>query len=342
MRIAPSVIVSFCLVAAFAVAKIQASGPKGQAQPLLQFDMPLDCDLRSDCIVQKLYDHDPGPGRADYMCGTLTTDGHDGIDFRITDPAKYQHGVAVEAAAAGVVLRTRDGEPDESIKERGTTGGRDAGNGVVIDHGDGWVSQYSHMRSGSLRVHPGDRVLAGQPLGLVGLSGNTEYPHLHFSIRHFEKPVDPFWPDSASSASADCRKADRGTTLWTAPVARNLAYRPTALAGVGMTSSLGGVGKAYLQGGNGLIGNRSDPLLLWVQIAGVQAGDTVHFRIASADGSTVVDQQTAINKSALVWTGYSGRKAPPGGWAAGQYLGSVSLERGHERTLFARSSIGFR
>lgn len=336
MRTVPSLIVLVSLVAAFGVARLHASGPARLTQPRPQLEMPLKCDIGRDCIVQKLFDHDPGPGRADYMCGTLTTDGHNGIDFRIIDPEKYQQGVTVAAAAGGIVLRTRDGEPDESIKERGTTGGRDAGNGVVIDHGGGWVSQYSHMRKDSIRVHPGDRVSAGQLLGFVGLSGNTEYPHLHFTIRHLEVPVDPFQPDIDS---ADCRETSRRSTLWKPVAARSLAYQPTALVGVGMTSSLGNAGRADLRDRANLSGHRSDTLLLWVQIAGVEAGDVVHFRITGADGSIVVDLQTAIDKGALIWTGYSGRKPPLGGWPTGQYRGFIALDRGHERTLSAQSSI---
>ena len=53
------------------------------------------------------------------------------------------------------------------INNRVQEGSSAGGNGVVIDHGGGWISQYSHLRSGSVRVHPGDRVSAGQPLGLV-------------------------------------------------------------------------------------------------------------------------------------------------------------------------------
>ena len=48
------------------------------------------------------------------------------------------------------------------------------------------------MANGSLQVKPGDLVRAGQPLGHVGLSGLTEYPHLHFTIRHQGKIADPF------------------------------------------------------------------------------------------------------------------------------------------------------
>ena len=158
-------------------------------QPLFLF--PVACTPGKSCLIQKLVDHDPGPGRRDFRCGTLTTDGHDGTDIRLRTMADLKAGFAVLAAAPGRVLRTRDGEPDISVEDRPDLGGKEAGNAVVIDHGGGWETQYSHLRQGSVRVRPGQTLTAGQPVGLKGLSGNTELPHLHFSIRHHGVVVDP-------------------------------------------------------------------------------------------------------------------------------------------------------
>ena len=60
---------------------------------------------------------------------------------------------------------------------------RNCGNGVLLRHGDGWETQYCHLRQGSVRVAAGDRVEAGQPLGLVGMSGEANFPHVHLSVR---------------------------------------------------------------------------------------------------------------------------------------------------------------
>ena len=54
---------------------------------------------------------------------------------------------------------------------------------MLIDHGGGWRTQYCHMRQGSVRVRKGDRVRDRQRLGTIGLSGKTEFPHLHLSVR---------------------------------------------------------------------------------------------------------------------------------------------------------------
>ena len=60
--------------------------------------------------------------------------------------------------------------------------GRILGNHVVLDLGDGVHAVLAHLRRGSVRVRPGDRVAAGQPLAACGNSGNSSEPHLHFQL----------------------------------------------------------------------------------------------------------------------------------------------------------------
>ncbi|MBV8632555.1 MAG: M23 family metallopeptidase [Silvibacterium sp.] len=56
------------------------------------------------------------------------------------------------------------------------------GNSVILDLGQGRYCMYAHMQPGSVRVHRGDRVKRGQVIGLVGDSGNSVAPHLHFQV----------------------------------------------------------------------------------------------------------------------------------------------------------------
>jgi murein DD-endopeptidase MepM/ murein hydrolase activator NlpD len=60
--------------------------------------------------------------------------------------------------------------------------GRILGNHVVLDLGDGVYAALAHLRRGSVRVRPGDRVAAGQQLAAWGNSGNSTEPHLHFQL----------------------------------------------------------------------------------------------------------------------------------------------------------------
>jgi murein DD-endopeptidase MepM/ murein hydrolase activator NlpD len=56
------------------------------------------------------------------------------------------------------------------------------GNYVMIDHGKNEYSLYAHLKPGSVRVHVGDQVKAGDMIGKLGSSGNSTEPHLHFHV----------------------------------------------------------------------------------------------------------------------------------------------------------------
>jgi murein DD-endopeptidase MepM/ murein hydrolase activator NlpD len=64
------------------------------------------------------------------------------------------------------------------------------GNSVVLDLGHGRYAVYAHMQPGSVRVKAGDKVKQGQVLGLVGNSGNTLAPHVHFHVMDSPSPLD--------------------------------------------------------------------------------------------------------------------------------------------------------
>jgi murein DD-endopeptidase MepM/ murein hydrolase activator NlpD len=94
----------------------------------------------------------------------------------------YCYGKPVLAPGDGIISTVVDRYPDN---EPGKTNPADhaGGNHVVIDHGNGEFSMLCHMQPGSLTVKAGERVKAGQPLGLTGNSGNTSEPHLHYHLQ---------------------------------------------------------------------------------------------------------------------------------------------------------------
>ena len=60
---------------------------------------------------------------------------------------------------------------------------------VIIDHGNDYLTLYAHLSS--IEVNLGDVVRQGQVIGLVGSTGHSTGPHLHFEIRDFGRLVDP-------------------------------------------------------------------------------------------------------------------------------------------------------
>ena len=96
------------------------------------------------------------------------------------------YGAEVHAVADGVVTEVKDGIPQNvpGIDSRAVeiTLETIGGNHVIMQIGDGLFAFYAHMQPGSLRVKVGDHVRRGQVLGLLGNSGNSTEPHLHFDL----------------------------------------------------------------------------------------------------------------------------------------------------------------
>ena len=94
---------------------------------------------------------------------------HAGLDF------KGPIGAPIYAAAAGTV--------------RFVGGQQGYGNAVEIDHGNGLMTRYAHMSG--FRAQFGQKVEAGQVIGLIGSTGRSTGPHLHFEVRINDRPVNP-------------------------------------------------------------------------------------------------------------------------------------------------------
>lgn len=134
---------------------------------------------------------------------------HRGAGYRFED--YYAYGAPVFAAADGVVVSVIDdqGEDPKAMKQAGESddaymsrlrqdqarriaGGVAgvAGNSVVIDHGDGEYSFYAHLKPGSVRVTAGQRLRRSEQIGLLGSSGNSTEPHLHFQVCNGTDPLN--------------------------------------------------------------------------------------------------------------------------------------------------------
>jgi Peptidase family M23 len=88
------------------------------------------------------------------------------------------------AVADALVVSTTDGEPEQTPGSYPTNIPlvKADGNSVVLDLGHQRYALYAHLQPGSLKVHRGDKVHAGQVIGLVGDTGNSIVPHLHFQV----------------------------------------------------------------------------------------------------------------------------------------------------------------
>jgi hypothetical protein len=93
-------------------------------------------------------------------------------------------GKPVLAVADAVVVSVTDGLPEQIPGKYPTNISLEEadGNSVILDLGEQRYAMYAHMQPGSIKVHKGDRVKLGQAIGLVGNTGNSVAPHLHFQV----------------------------------------------------------------------------------------------------------------------------------------------------------------
>jgi Peptidase family M23 len=119
----------------------------------------------------------------------------EGKAFR-TDGKKSEdwlcYGIDVLAVAPGTVVETMRDLPNEppGVAPTSLKISEIAGNHVVLDLGNGRYAMYAHLAPHSVTVHVGDRVKVGDKLGLLGNSGNTTGPHLHFQISDRPSTLD--------------------------------------------------------------------------------------------------------------------------------------------------------
>lgn len=222
------------------------------------FSWPISCIPGIDCTGTHFrigYPDVDGSGLS-FACSKPGYFGHQGTDMVVSS---VEQGVHALAAADGVVHWTEnrrfdhcpndtEHDCDEQAKSELTTGsvkgatlGFNAGNFVVVEHmldSTRYLTLYAHLRKGSLKVSPGDKVVRGQYLGDVASSGNALIPHLHFGVYKAEGgmyfPVDP-WKGACNTSSDG---------LW----ASTVPYRSDALLPAHPTHDPSSNSEVYQQG----------------------------------------------------------------------------------------------
>jgi murein DD-endopeptidase MepM/ murein hydrolase activator NlpD len=152
-------------------------------------------------------DQDTAGAFKDYNCGTLAYHAHRGTDIPIFPYPFYKmdhNQVQVIAAAPGTIVQKSDGNFDKDCAATNATA-----NYLIIQHSDGSYGLYWHLKMGSLTAKAvGQTVTLGEFLGIVGSSGSSTAPHLHFEI----------WANNNSNSLEDpfqgaCNSLN-ATSLW--------------------------------------------------------------------------------------------------------------------------------
>jgi murein DD-endopeptidase MepM/ murein hydrolase activator NlpD len=140
------------------------------------------------------------------------------------------YGQEAIAAADGTVVKVVDGLPQQKpgVFPENISLDEADGNSVILDIGGGNYALYAHFQPGSIRVEEGERVKRGEVLGLVGSSGNSLAPHLHFHVMDGPLPlasnglpyeIDSFTVTGRSAGTEAFNEAEqKGTRLEVTPV----------------------------------------------------------------------------------------------------------------------------
>ena len=309
---------------ALAAAGPVSSGSPEAETPLPLLHWPLACTVGQTCFIQHYVDHDLEGAPRDSFCGPKTYHGHDGVDIRLPDMAAQRLGVSVLAAAGGVVTGLRDWMPDVSVREGGFDAikDRECGNGVMISHAGGWTTQYCHMRQGSLRVRSGQHVRTGDVLGQVGLSGDTEFPHLHLSVRLNGGIVDPF------VYGAPAHTCGGGRSLWSADAGQARTYHDPEVLNIGFTS--GSLTMATIEQGDvPRPGGEDVPaVVFYARVIGLEAGDALTLELDGANGAVLAKSAAPpLDHSKDQYMMFVGVHRPVAGWRGARLVGTFSVNR---------------
>lgn len=289
--------------------------------------LPIDCRFGFNCFIQQYADTDPGPKATDFRGGLLSYQNHSGTDFALMTLHQMRVGVPVIASADGRVVGVRNNMEDGVFAKHGPAAiaGKDCGNGVRLDHGDGWQTQYCHLRKGSVTLRAGQLVRAGEPMGLVGMSGRAQFPHVHLSVLQDGQKIDPF---TGKALTGTCNRADCNKPLWRASTARTLAYRPGGLIDSGFSDAT--ITYDKIKDGTAKQGRmtaRAGAITIFAYGYGVRVGDTLTMEIQPPGGAAPWTWKYNLEKNQAQFARWFGRRAPASGWKPGLYQGKARLIR---------------
>ena len=266
-------------------------------------------------------DLDPSGGIQDWACRAITYDTHAGNDVMIRDFVEMDQGRFIVAAAAGTVIRAEDGFFDRSA----FIGGNGPNNFVYVQHDDGSTGLYLHHRKWSSLVGAGERVFEGQPLALVGSSGFSSDPHVHFEVGDADGTAqEPF--------AGACRP---GTTLWKPPQPAHTQDNAMSVYSAGLTiytPDIYTIKERYPDVTRVEQNPAANAFFFWHRNADIHAGDVSRVVFRKPDGTVYADDSTTWTAPAaydwLYWQTFLPGSGSLGNWTVEYYQnGQLALTK---------------
>lgn len=262
---------------------------------------PMGGTLYGDLNTINFVDLDATAGILDWDCTDYTYDGHNGIDVIVRTFGEQVIGVPIFAALDGEVVLTHDGEPDMNTSCVGIP------NYVVINHADGRSTSYLHLKTGSVQVSVGQQVKAGEQIGLVGSSGCSTYPHLHFQATDNSVVFEPY--------AGTCRSGDSEWTDQT-PIERDYYVLDLNITGVDISTQ---PELPFDKDRTGTFVRGIRTIYFWTMLMAQPAGDTWRVRIRNPSNTVVFDSGTIGFGNIFLrwswwWWGYTVNLNQTGTW----------------------------
>ncbi|MGE5616265.1 MAG: peptidoglycan DD-metalloendopeptidase family protein, partial [Bacillota bacterium] len=289
-------------------ARATLSLPKAGAHPLFQWPLRSARGYSAPGFYEivNYIDHDPTyPNHVrDYNCGTRTYDLASGYNHQGTDISLWPDNwnvmaarqVEIVAAAPGTVVYKSDGNFDQNCAFLPDVDW----NAVYVQHDDGSIAWYGHMKKGSPTSKAiGERVATGEYLGTVGSSGMSTGPHLHFEVYDAaNRLIDP-WQGQCNPSTSD--------SWW----ANQQPYRVSQINRAITASAAPDFGTCGADGHMSNAGTlavkrsfaRGETVYAVTFLRDLLTGQSVTFRFTSPDGTTQVLHGSASTQdySAAYW-----------------------------------------
>lgn len=309
------------------------------AETAPKFDLPVRCtvvgDTANPCRIQNRVDMDPTDTRLDGLCQRHTYNNHKGTDFRVVTLADMATNIPVYAMADGTVVGSRDGMADVAVgnaASRKAVKNRECGNGLMVKHAGGWTTQYCHLKRGSVKVAKGQGVKRGDRIGAIGLSGYTQFPHVHVSVRRGKQVIDPLSGrpmGQAACNSGGAKAIDPTTALFSAEAVARIKRFATPHMNSGFSSAI--VKREQALAGNLPKPEIGTPLVFYAFMMNLNKGDRLRITVretpTAGGAGKIWSQQTSkplpVDRPSHII--YAGRKS--GGRARHRYRGFVELIR---------------
>jgi hypothetical protein len=178
---------------------------------------------------------------------------------------------------------------------------------------------YCHLKKSSVAVRGGAKIEAGTEIGLAGQSGAALFPHLHLSLFHNGRIVDPFTGLEASGCSK------KGAPMWLPGI--TLPYEPVVIYAAGFKGGAPDIDALKIDAAApDTIAASSPVLALWAAFYGARRGDAIAFTVRAPDGALLIERSVTQEDDRPRQFYYAGYKASAP-LAPGEYVGAVVLKR---------------